>query len=101
MTIRLNCGLRTRQVERFGAAGNVRDAGNLLQVEFERFVDQQFVEAAVFAEDERIVEARDQKNVLDLEGHQVFEAFKALFGVENGLGGARDGHGDGSVIAES
>jgi hypothetical protein len=30
---------------------------------------------------------------VDLEGHQVFEAFKALFGVENGLGGARNGHG--------
>ena len=30
----------------------MRDAGNLLQVEFQRFVDQEFVEAAIFAQDE-------------------------------------------------
>src|SRR5439155_2688048 len=74
----------TREIERFGAAGNVGDSRNLLQVEFERFVDQEFVEASVFAEDEGVVETRDQKNVVDLEGHQVFEAFKALFSVEDG-----------------
>src|SRR5580700_2682342 len=68
------------------------NAGNLLQVQFERFVDQQFVEASVFAEDERVVETGDQKNVLDLEGHQVVETFEARFGVEEGLGDGVGGH---------
>ena len=74
--------------------------GNLLQVEFERFVDQQLVEPAIFAQDERIVEAGDEKNVLHLERHQVVEALKALFGVEgeirrnDGLGCASHVHGN-------
>ena len=46
-------------VERFGATGDVGDARNLLEVEFEGFVDQEFVEASVFAENERVVEAGD------------------------------------------
>ena len=87
----IEAGLRTRQSQRLGAAGNMRDAGNLLQVEFEGFVDEQLVEAAVFAQDERIVEAGDQKDVLHLERHQVVEAFEAGFGIEEGLG---DGAGD-------
>ena len=62
------------------------DAGNLSQVEFERFIDQQFVEAAIFAEDKGIVEAGDEQDVLDLEGHQVVEAFQAGFGIEEGFG---------------
>ena len=59
----------------------MRDPGNLPQVQFERFVDEQFVEPAVFAKDEGIVEAGDEQDVLHLERHQVFEAFKALFRV--------------------
>jgi hypothetical protein len=57
---------------------------DLLQAEIERLVDEQFIEAAVFTEDEGILEARDQKDVVHFEGHQVFEAFKALFGVHYG-----------------
>src|SRR5579862_652406 len=79
--------------DRFSAARNVRDAGNLAQVQFERFVDEEFVEASVFAEDERVVKARDQKDVLDAEGHQVLETFEALFGVEDGLGDGTNDHG--------
>ena len=82
----------TSQFERFGATGNVGNSGDLLQVEFEGFVDEKFVEASVFAEYEGIVETGDQKDVVDFEGHQVFEAFKALFGVEDGLGDAREDH---------
>jgi hypothetical protein len=73
-----------------------------LQAEIERLVDEQFdgqfdeqfIEAAVFTEDEGILEARDQKDVVHFEGHQVFEAFKALFGVHYALGDAVDDHGD-------
>ena len=68
------------------------DAGNLLQIEFERFVDEQFVQASVFAQDERIVEARDQQDVLHAEGHEVLEAFEAFFDIENGRGNRGDRH---------
>jgi hypothetical protein len=85
--------MRTGKLQRLGATGNVGDAGNLLGVQFERLCDQEFIEAAVFAEDKRVIEAGDQKDVLDLERHQVFEAFKALFGVEDRFGCAGDGHG--------
>ena len=30
---------------------------------------------------------------MHLEGHQVFEAFEAFFGVEDGLGDRAEGHG--------
>src|ERR1700719_3203262 len=52
------------------------------------------MEPAVFAQDEGIVEARDKKNVMHLERHQVFEAFKAFFGVQNRFGAAAAVHGD-------
>ena len=44
--------LRSRQLHRFLAAGDVRDAGNLMKIELERFADQQLVETTVFAQDE-------------------------------------------------
>ena len=93
--IELRIGVR--QFERLGATGDMRDPGNLLQVQFERFVDQQFVEAAVFAQDERVVETGDQQDVLHAERHQVLEAFKALFGIENRLGDGRNDHGEDRV----
>ncbi len=37
--------------------------GHVVQVEFERFADQQFVQPAVFAQDEGVVEAGDQQDV--------------------------------------
>src|ERR1700733_3317766 len=70
----------------------MRDAGNLLQVQFERFVDEKFVESAVFAEDEGVIEAGDQKNILNLERHEVVEAFEAGFGVEERLEDGAEGH---------
>lgn len=72
------------------------DSGNVLGTEIERLINEQFVEPAVFAQDERIVEARNQKDVMHLEGHQIFEAFKTLFRVGNevGLGHATQVHGD-------
>src|ERR1700688_2108036 len=85
--------LRARQFQSLGAARHMRDTGNLLQVQFERFVDQQFIKPAIFAQDERIVKAGNQKNVLDLERHQVVEAFEARFSVEEGLGDGAGGHG--------
>src|SRR5580698_9538760 len=86
--------LGARQLQGFGPARNMSHAGNLLQVEFKRLADQQFVEPAVFAEDERIVEARDQENVLHPEGHQVLEALEKALGVDDGVGGVSYGHDD-------
>ena len=71
----------------------MRDAGNLLQIQFERFVDQQLVQPPVFAQDERIVEAGDQQDVLHPERHQVLEALEARFGIEKRLGHGPGGHG--------
>ncbi len=79
----------------FGAGGNVGNSGNVLGTEIEGLVDEEFVEASIFAEDEGIVEAGDEKDVVDFEGHQVFEAFEALFSVGDGdgLDDAVEGHG--------
>ena len=41
----------TGQSSRFRATGDVGNSGNLLQVEFERFVDEQLVETPVFAQE--------------------------------------------------
>ena len=86
--------LRAGQLNRFGATGDMRDPRDAPEVELERFVDEQLVEPAILAENERIVETGDEKNVLHLERHQVFEAFKALFGVQNRRGDAVDTHGE-------
>ncbi|MGB2602090.1 MAG: hypothetical protein WBC78_00755, partial [Candidatus Sulfotelmatobacter sp.] len=56
--------------------------------------DKKFIEAAIFAENEGVVEAGDQKNVLDLEGHQVVEALEACFGIEKGLDHGAGGHNE-------
>ena len=41
---------------------------------------QQLVEPAVFAQDERVVEAGDQQDIVDLKRHQVLEAFEEALG---------------------
>jgi hypothetical protein len=83
----------TGEVEGFGAAGDMGDSRNLLQVEFEGFIDEELIQASVFAKDEGVVEAGDQKDVMHLEGHQVFEAFKALLSVKDWSGDAAVDHG--------
>ena len=93
--------LRTRQFHRFRAAGDMSNPGELPQVEFERFVDEQLVEAAILAQNKRIVEAGDKQDVVHFEGHQVLEAFEALFRVHHGLGDAADAHGDILVVLRS
>ena len=52
------------------------DARRMLEVQFKGLSDEQFVQAPVFAQDERIVEAGDKQNVLHPKGHQVFETFE-------------------------
>src|ERR1700757_401162 len=70
------------QGQGFGAGGDLRDAGDLLQVHFDGFTDQQFVEAAVFFQDEGIVEAGDQQDVAHAERHEVLEALKESLRVD-------------------
>ena len=50
--------------------------GNLVEIQLQRFVNQQLIETPVFAQDERIVEAGDQQDVVHSERHQVLEALE-------------------------
>jgi len=54
--------------------------------------DQQLIQAPIFAEDEGVVEAGDQENILDAEGHQVLEALEEAFGVDDRIGSVGHGH---------
>ena len=67
--------------------------GTCEQIEFERLPDQQLIQAAVLAQDERVVEAGDEQNVLHAEGHQVLEALEEALGVDDGVGGVGQRHG--------
>ena len=78
--------LRARQLQRFCSGGDVGHAGNLVQVQLQRLADQQLVEAAVLAQDEGVVEAGDQQDVVHAERHQVLEAFEQAFGLGRGIG---------------
>ncbi len=77
--------LRARQFHGFLATGDVRDARHLMKVQFQRFADQQFIEPPIFAQDERVVEAGDEQNVVHAERHQVLEAFEEAFGGRGGI----------------
>ena len=59
----------------------MRDSRDLLKMQVQRFANQQFIQAAVFLQDERIVEAGNQQDVLHAEGHQMVEALKEAFGI--------------------
>jgi len=74
--------LGLRQGQRLRPARHMCDAWRMLQVEFEGFADQELVEAAVFAQDEGIVEAGNQEDVLDPEGLQFLVAFEQFLGVD-------------------
>ena len=62
------------------------DAGDLVDVELQRLADQQLVQAAVLAQDEGVVEAGDQQNVVHPERHQVLEAVHQAFRKRRGTG---------------
>ena len=81
------------QRQRLCAARNVGYPRYLLKIEFERLTNQQLVEPAVFAKDERIVEAGDQENVLHPEGHQVLEALEESLRIDDGVGCVPHAHG--------
>jgi hypothetical protein len=58
--------------------------------ELEELAEQQLVEASLLLERERVVEGRDQQDVLDPERHQVLEHFERPAGL---LSGRREAHG--------
>ena len=78
VTMRLKRRLVARELERLGAARDAGQAGRVVEVEVEELAEDQLVELAVLLEDERVVEARDQQDVLDAERHQVLEALDGL-----------------------
>src|SRR5271157_2455972 len=57
-----------------------------MDVQLEGLADQQFVEAAILAQDKRIVQAGYQQNIVHAEGHQVLEALEEAFGLGCGIG---------------
>ena len=74
------------QLNRLRTAGDMGDAGDVLEMQFERVADQQLVEPSVFAQNERIVEARHQQDVAHAEGHQLLECLEELFRIGDWLG---------------
>src|SRR5271157_1034547 len=56
-----------------------------MDVQLEGLADQQFVEAAILAQDKRIVQAGYQQNIVHAEGHQVLEALEKAFGLGCGV----------------
>ena len=68
--------LGARQLQRFGSARDVGDAGDLMNVQLQRLAHQQFVEASVLAQNEGVVQAGNQQNVVHAERHQVLEALE-------------------------
>src|ERR1035438_1538806 len=85
--------LGARQFQRFGPAGDMRDAGDLMNVQLQRLAHQQFVQASVLAQNEGVVQAGNQQNVVHAERHQVLEALELELGRRGGVGGDGSCHG--------
>jgi citrate lyase synthetase len=52
----------------------MRDAGRVADVQIEEFLEDDFVELAVLREDERIVQTRDEEDVVDAETGEIRKA---------------------------
>src|ERR1035437_1477320 len=63
----------------------MRDAGDLMNVQLQRLAHQQLVQASVFAQNEGVVQAGDQQNVVHAERHQIFEALELGLGMVCGI----------------
>ena len=61
------------QGQRFFARGDLGEAGRVVQVELQVLAQDQLVQLAVLGEDERVVSAGDQQDVVDPMGHQILE----------------------------
>src|ERR1019366_7795740 len=85
--------LGARQLQRLRPARDVRDAGDLMNVQLQRLAHQQLVEAPVLAQNERVVQAGDQQNVVHAERHQVFEALELELRVGCGIERGANCHG--------
>ena len=70
--------LRSREFQRLAAAGDMRNSGNILQMKVERLFQQQLVQSPVFAQNERVVQAGNEQDVVHAEGHEILEAFEEV-----------------------
>ena len=86
MTMRLKRGSERASSIASATAGDMGDAGDVLQMQFQRVADQQLVEPSVFAQNERIVEAGYQQDVAHPEGHEILECLEELFRIGDWLG---------------
>ena len=60
----------------------MRDSRNLLQIQFQRLADQQLIQPPILAQDERVIQARHQQDVVHAKWHQLFEAFEQPLRIE-------------------
>ena len=63
-----------------------------MQVQLQRLADQQLIKAAVLAQDERIVKAGDQQDIVHAKGHQVLEALEEVLRSVRQIGSVPDRH---------
>ena len=76
-----------RHLQRLFPTRNVGDTGNLVLLQLQRFADEQLVQASVLAQDERVVEAGNQQDVVHPERHQVLESVEETLGGWRRIGG--------------
>ena len=86
VTIRLKRGCERASASASAPLETWVTPGNLVQIQLQRLADQQLVEAAVLAQDERVVEAGDQQDVVHPERHQVLEALEEALGRRGRIG---------------
>ena len=88
----VEAGLPTRLLERLLARRDAGDAGNVPEVQLERFGKDPLVELAVFREDEVVVQAGDEQDVLDPVLHQFVEPAPRTLRAEGRVVRASFGH---------
>ena len=78
----INNKIETFLFQRFGdgfaTARNTGDSGRVRKIQSHVLVQQRFVEPTVFGKCERIVQTRDEENIVDLMAREVLELLKAV-----------------------
>ena len=72
-----------RERERGVDAGHMRDSRRMPYVEVEELLQNDFVELAILGEDERVVQARNEQDVMDAEAGEIGETSEAHLVIRN------------------
>ena len=81
------------QRERLGPGRHVDQAGRVMQVQVEELPEDHLGQLPVLLQDELVVQARDQDDVLDPLGHQDLEVLEAAAAAEDRETVVEVGHG--------